>query len=188
MLRIVAGVDEVGRGPLAGDVVACSVVLPEGFSHPLVRDSKSLSKKQIKEAFKIVKDNALYVGVFSVSPQEIDEINILQATFKAMKGSIDKLEIVPDYLLIDGDKFPGHNGIAFECVIKGDSKYPCISAASIVAKYLRDEIMKKEAEKYPGYGWENNAGYGTKEHTEGIIKNGLSPIHRRSFCKKFLNI
>jgi ribonuclease HII len=182
-----AGVDEVGRGSLSGPVFAAAVTLPEGFKHPLIKDSKKLSYKKRKEAFAVIKENAISIGVSMIMPDEIDRINILQATFVAMFGAIENLNIKPSKLLVDGDKFPGYKGIPHECIVKGDSKVVSIAAASIVAKVTRDEFMEDLAKQFPAYGWERNYGYGTAEHMNAIEENGLNMWHRRSFCSKFLN-
>jgi len=179
-------VDEVGRGCLSGPVYAAAVVLPDNFYHPLIKDSKKLSPNKRKEAFGVIKDNAISIGVFSISPQEIDRINILQATFAAMIGAIEKLDCDFSKLWIDGDKFPGYKSIEFECVVKGDSKILSIAAASIVAKVTRDEYMKELSEEFPQFGWDKNCGYGTSEHMEAIEKFGLTQHHRKSFCSRFL--
>ncbi len=180
-----AGIDEVGRGCLAGPVVSAAVILPEGFSHPLIKDSKKMSEKKRDEAFQIITENAISFAVGISNPEEIDDINILRATFVSMKKAIDELSVVPTKLLVDGDKFPGHNGIPFECIIKGDSKVQSISAASIVAKVTRDKIMKDLSLEFPLYKWESNVGYGTKDHMEAIEKNGLTKHHRKTFCSRF---
>ena len=182
-----AGIDEVGRGCLAGPVVSAAVILPEGFSHPIIKDSKKMSEKKRDEAFRIIQENSIAISVGISDPEEIDSINILQATFVSMKKAIDGLSVVPSKLLIDGDKFPGHKGIPFECIIKGDSKVQSISAASIIAKVTRDRLMKDLAKKFPHYLWESNVGYGTKDHMDAIEKNGLSKHHRRSFCSRFIS-
>ena len=184
--KMEAGIDEVGRGCLSGPVFAAAVILPEGFSHPLIKDSKKLSYKKRKQAFSIIKENAIAVGVAQVLPEEIDRINILQATFVAMYGAIDDLGTQPTKLMVDGDKFPGYKGIPHECIIKGDSKVVSIAAASIIAKVTRDEFMEELAKEFPAYGWEKNYGYGTAEHMNAIEDNGLNKWHRRSFCSKFL--
>jgi ribonuclease HII len=181
-----AGIDEVGRGCLSGPVFAASVILPEGFKHPLIKDSKKLSYKKRKEAFDVIKENAIAIGVAQVMPAEIDRINILQATFVAMYGAIDDLETQPTKLMVDGDKFPGYKGIPHECIIKGDSKVVSISAASIIAKVTRDEYMEQLALEFSQYAWEKNYGYGTAEHMEPIEKYGLTKWHRKSFCSRFL--
>jgi ribonuclease HII len=182
---MIAGIDEVGRGCLAGPVVSAAVIFPEGFSHPLMRDSKKMSEKKRDEAFKVIYDNAISVSIGISEPDEIDRINILQATFVSMKKAINGLSVVPSKLLIDGDKFPGHNGIPFECIIKGDGKVQSISAASIIAKVTRDKIMKDLSKEFPAYKWDSNVGYGTKDHMDAIEKNGLCAHHRKTFCSRF---
>ena len=184
--KMEAGIDEVGRGCLSGPVFAAAVILPEGFSHPSIKDSKKLSYKKRKEAFLIIKENAIAIGVAQVMPEEIDRINILQATFVAMYGAIDDLGLQPAKLMVDGDKFPGYKGIPHECIIKGDSKVVSIAAASIIAKVTRDEFMEDLAKEFPVYRWEKNYGYGTAEHMTAIEQNGLNMWHRKSFCSKFL--
>ena len=186
-IKYTAGIDEVGRGPLSGPVVSAAVIFPEGFSHELIKDSKKLSAKKREEAFEIVQKNALAIGIGVVGPAEIDRINILQATFISMKKAIDNLQIIPDRLLIDGDKFPGHRGIPFECIIKGDSKVQAISAASIIAKVTRDHEMKRLSIEFPNYLWDKNSGYGTKEHINAIESLGLTEHHRKTFCTRFLS-
>ena len=185
--RLICGVDEVGRGCLAGPVMAAAVILPDGFTDPIIRDSKKLSKSQRERAYDLILEKALYVSSAFVIEKTIDEINILNATFMAMDKAIHGLLIKPDFLYIDGDKFPGYEDVPHECIVKGDSLAPCISAASIVAKVRRDQIMRDLAEFLPGYGWEKNVGYGTKEHIDAINKLGLTAHHRKTFCKKFTN-
>ncbi len=184
--KMEAGVDEVGRGCLSGPVFAASVILPEGFKHPLIKDSKKLSYKKRKEAFAVIKENAISIGISMIMPDEIDRINILQATFMAMFGAIDDMGEIPSKLMIDGDRFPGYKGISHECIIKGDSKVLSIAAASIIAKVTRDEYMEQLALEFPQYAWEKNYGYGTAEHMESIEKYGLTKWHRKSFCSRFL--
>lgn len=185
--NLIAGVDEVGRGTLAGPVVAAVVILPEGFYDSRIKDSKLIkSIKKREEAEKIIKDNAIAWGIGASSPQEIDQINILQATFLAMKRAIDSLSLQPEFLYVDGDKFPGHKGIPYECVIKGDSKIHSISAASILAKVYRDRLMKSIGLEFPEYLWEKNAGYGTPDHISAIKTTGLTKHHRKSFCQNFI--
>lgn len=184
---MIAGIDEVGRGCLAGPVVSAAVIFPDDFSHPLMGDSKKLSEKRRDEAFKIIHENAISISIGISEPEEIDRINILQATFVSMKKAIDGLSVTPTKLLIDGDKFPGHNGIPFECIVKGDSKIQSISAASIIAKVTRDKIMKALSSQFPQYMWESNVGYGTKDHMFALEKNGLSKHHRKSFCSRFIS-
>ena len=182
-----AGIDEVGRGCLSGPVISAAVILPPGFSHPLIKDSKKLSPKKREEAYQIIIENAVSYGIGSSDPDEIDKINILQATFVSMKKAIDNLSTEPSKLLVDGDKFPGHKGISFECIVKGDSKVQSISAASIIAKVTRDKLMKELAKLHPEYLWESNAGYGSKAHTEAIKEFGLTKHHRKTFCSRFIS-
>lgn len=185
--NFIAGVDEVGRGCLCGPVVAAAVILPPGFYDPRIKDSKLIkSQKKREEIEAIIKEHAISWGIGASSPQEIDQINILQATFLAMKRAIDACSKKPDFLYVDGDKFPGHNGIPFECVIKGDSKIHSISAASILAKVHRDKLMKQIGLEYPAYKWESNVGYGTADHINEIKKSGLTKHHRKTFCLNFI--
>ena len=182
---IVCGVDEAGRGPLAGPVYAAAVVLKKGQTIEGVNDSKKLSEKKREELFdKIVSEcSALSVG--TASEREIDEINILQATFLAMKRAVDGLSIKPDIALVDGNQIPPLD-CAVKTVIKGDAKSESIAAASIIAKVSRDRYMKEMAAKYPEYQFEKHKGYGTKLHYEMIEKYGICEIHRKSFLKKVL--
>lgn len=185
--NFIAGVDEVGRGSISGPVVAAIVILPNGFLDHRIKDSKTIkSLKKREEAEAIIKENAIAWGIGAASPQEIDQMNILQATFLAMKRAIDSCKITPDFLYVDGDRFPGHKGIDYECVIKGDSKVHCISAASILAKVHRDRLMKSISPEFPHYLWEKNAGYGTSEHISAIKEIGLSKHHRKTFCQNFI--
>lgn len=176
-----AGCDEVGRGCLAGPVVAAAVILPKNYQHALLNDSKQLSKEdRVALQSDIVRD-AIAWAVAEVSSGEIDEINILNASFKAMHLALDKLQVKPEFLLIDGNRFKPYGEIKFECVIKGDSKYLSIAAASILAKNYRDELMSKLSLEYPGYAWHTNVGYPTTEHRDGIRQLGITPYHRKSF-------
>lgn len=185
--KLIAGVDEVGRGCLSGSVVAAAVILPKGFHDVRIKDSKAIkSQKKREEVEKIIKDNAIAWAIGESSSQEIDQINILQATFLAMKRAIDSLGKIPEYLYIDGDKFQGHKGIPYECVIKGDSKIHSISAASILAKVHRDRLMQSLAPEFPSYLWEKNMGYGTPDHIKAIMETGLSKYHRKTFCTNFI--
>lgn len=179
--KIEAGCDEAGRGCLAGPVFAAAVILPKDFSHPLLNDSKQLSEKQRYEARIIVESEALTWAVAQVDPREIDEINILNASFLAMHRSVDQLTTRPELLLIDGNRFKPYAGIPHECIIKGDGKYLSIAAASILAKTYRDDFMKQIAADFPMYGWEGNKGYPTKAHRLAIQEHGATPHHRRSF-------
>ena len=176
-----AGCDEVGRGCLAGPVVAAAVILPKDYQHELLNDSKQLTKEdRVSLQIDIVRD-ALAWAVAEVSNEEIDEINILNASFKAMHLALDKLTVRPEFLLIDGNRFKPYGEIKFECVIKGDATYLSIAAASVLAKNYRDELMAKLSEEFPGYGWHTNVGYPTEEHREGIRQLGITPFHRKSF-------
>ena len=185
--QIVCGIDEAGRGPLAGPVCAACVVLPKGRVIEGVNDSKKLTEKKRDALFDVVKEQALDFGIAFASEQEIDEINILQATFLAMRRATEQLSVVtPDIALIDGNKKPGL-AIAERCVIKGDAKSANIAAASILAKVTRDRYMLEIAQKYPEYHFEQHKGYGTKLHYEMIEKYGICEIHRKTFLKKILN-
>ena len=178
---IVAGLDEAGRGPLAGPVVAGVVILPPGFKHPLLNDSKKLSEKQRDLLRPIIEKEAVEWAISIVEPKEIDEINILQASFAAMHRCIDQLNTKPDLLLVDGNRFIPYSNIPHECMIKGDGRFFSIAAASILAKTHRDEIMYKLHKDYPEYCWNTNKGYPTKGHRLAIASHGLSPHHRLSF-------
>ena len=179
--HIEAGCDEAGRGCLAGPVFAAAVILPKTFQHPLLNDSKQLSEKKRLEARTIVEKEAISWGVGIVMPKEIDEINILNASFLAMHRAIEQLEPTPELLLIDGNRFKPYKEIPFHCIIKGDGKYLSIAAASILAKTHRDEYMMQAAEEFPYYGWEKNKGYPTKAHRMAIQQHGPCIQHRRSF-------
>lgn len=179
--KLEAGCDEVGRGCLAGPVVAAAVILPKNYQHELLNDSKQLTREdRIVLQSDIVRD-ALAWAVAEVSNEEIDEINILNASFKAMHLALDKLSIRPEFLLIDGNRFKPYQEIKYECVIKGDATYLSIAAASVLAKNYRDDLMAKLSEEFPGYGWHTNVGYPTEEHREGIRQLGITPFHRKSF-------
>lgn len=183
--KLIGGIDEAGRGPLAGPVVAACVTLNKNFkmSDDLkeIKDSKKISEKKRDDIFKLIKDNFLEVGVGVCDSETIDRINILQATFLAMKIAISNLNEKPDFLLIDGN-MPIPSISTKQAVIpKGDTKILCIAAASIIAKVTRDRIVKEMSEKYPQYGLEKHKGYGTKKHMEMLAKYGPSPIHRKSF-------
>ena len=177
---MIAGVDEAGRGPLAGPVVAAAVVLPEGCAIAGLDDSKKLSPSRRAELEAEIRDRAVY-SVASCSETEIDEINILQATMLAMHRSVDALPSRPDQVLVDGNRLPAWS-YPSEAVVGGDAIHPCISAASILAKEHRDRIMIAAAEQYPEYGWDRNKGYGTAEHLAALRKYGPTPLHRKSFA------
>lgn len=176
-----AGCDEVGRGCLAGPVVAAAVILPKKFRHKSLNDSKQMTRDERLEVRESIISSALSWAVAEVSNDEIDEINILQASFKAMHLALDKLSLKPELLLIDGNRFKPYGEIPFECIIKGDGRFFSIAAASVLAKIHRDELMERMAAQYPGYSWETNVGYPTEEHRDGIRKLGVTPLHRRTF-------
>ena len=178
---IEAGCDEVGRGCLAGPVVAAAVILPKDYKHALLNDSKQLVKEDRELLEADIKRDALAWAIAEVSNVEIDEINILNASFKAMHLALDKLKLRPEFLVIDGNRFKAYPGVLHECIIKGDGKYLSIAAASVLAKTYRDELMSKLSETYPGYGWKTNVGYPTKEHRDGIRALGITTFHRRTF-------
>lgn len=178
---IEAGVDEAGRGCYAGPVFAAAVILPADFRHPVLNDSKQLSEKQRNELRPVIEQAAIAWAVASVSPDEIDRINILQASFKAMHIAVTALKTKPELLLIDGNRFRPYENIPHQCIIKGDGKYASIAAASILAKTSRDAYMTQLHGQYPQFGWERNKGYGTLEHRTAIAEYGLTEHHRKSF-------
>lgn len=180
----ICGVDEAGRGPLAGPVCAAAVILPRDHQIPGLTDSKKLSDKKRRELYPIIKEQAIAYGIAFASEQEIDEMNILQATFLAMQRAMDLLEVRPDLALIDGNREKDF-GLPVKTVIKGDSLSANIAAASVLAKVTRDDLMEDLAKTYPGYGFEIHKGYGTKAHYEALREMGASPVHRMSFLKKF---
>lgn len=179
--RIEAGCDEVGRGCLAGPVVAAAVILPSDYRNPWIQDSKKLSKHTREELIQEIKGAALGWAIAEASVAEIDRINILQASFLAMERAIQQLPQAPEHLLIDGNRWRSTLPYPYTCVIKGDGKFAAIAAASILAKVYRDELMEKLAEEFPHYGWEKNVGYPTKKHREGIQSHGSCSWHRKSF-------
>jgi ribonuclease HII len=181
----ICGVDEVGRGPLAGPVMACAVVFKNGFFHPEVVDSKQISAKKRQKLEKILINAALDWKIGLATAKEIDSINIRQATFLAMRRAINALRIRPDYVIVDGDRLP-YGNCPSTGIIKGDQKSFTIAAASIIAKEIRDRFMVKLGLMYPAYGFERNKGYGTKEHIKAILTEGLSPYHRETFLKKIM--
>ncbi|WP_370090204.1 ribonuclease HII [Ekhidna sp.] len=179
--KIEAGCDEAGRGCLAGPVVAAAVILPKNYKHKVLNDSKQLTEKQRMELRKEIINDAIAWGVGVASPGEIDEINILNASYLAMERAVEKLKVTPELLLIDGNRFKSTIDIPFECIIKGDGKFYSIAAASVLAKTHRDDLMRQLAIDFPGYGWETNVGYPTREHREGLKEMGSTPHHRMSF-------
>lgn len=178
--RLIVGIDEVGRGPLAGPVVAAAVILPEKFQLLGVNDSKKLSAKKRDELYDEIQNQAISIGIGMVDHNKIDEINIYQASKLAMEIALEDLCFIPDYLLIDAMKLDVN--IPQKSLIKGDARSVSIAAASIVAKVIRDRLMEDYAKMYPGYGFENNAGYGTKEHLIGLETQGICTIHRKTFA------
>ena len=183
-LRLICGVDEAGRGPLAGPVCAAAVILPEHLQIPGLNDSKKLTDKKRRELFPVIQEQAIAYGIGLASESEIDEINILQATFLAMRRALDQLTVRPEIALIDGNRETDF-GLPVKTVVKGDSLSANIAAASILAKVTRDNIMVELAQKYPEYGFEIHKGYGTKAHYEALRTYGPCPIHRKTFLKKF---
>ena len=182
--EIICGVDEAGRGPLAGPVCAAAVILPMGLEIPGLTDSKKLTDKKRRELFPVIKEQAIAYGIGLASHEEIDEINILQATYLAMERALAQLSVKPDIALIDGNRAKDF-GLPVRTVVKGDSLSMNIAAASILAKVTRDDLMLELAEKYPEYGFEVHKGYGTKAHYEALRAHGASEIHRKTFLKKF---
>ena len=185
--KIVCGVDEAGRGPLAGRVYAAAVIMPQSVIVDGVNDSKKLTEKKRENLFEKITENALSYSIAWADEKEIDEINILQSTHLAMKRAVEKLKTKPDMVLVDGNRLPEF-GIPAKSIVKGDSLSHSIACASILAKVSRDRYMCKEAEKYPEYLFEKHKGYGTKLHIEALKKYGPSPIHRKTFLKKILVI
>lgn len=176
-----AGCDEAGRGCLAGAVYAAAVILPVGYEHPLLNDSKQLSEKQRYALRPVIERDAIAWAVARVEPQEIDRINILNASILAMHRAIEQLGIAPQHLIVDGNRFKPYRDIPYDCVVKGDGKYLSIAAASVLAKTYRDDYMMQLHDLYPQYGWDKNKGYPTRDHREAIARYGATPCHRMSF-------
>ena len=176
-----AGCDEAGRGCLAGPVFAAAVILPKDFKNDILNDSKKLSEKQRDKLRRIIEKEALYWSVATCSPQEIDDINILNASILGMHRALDKLNYSPELILVDGNRFKDYKQIPYQCIIKGDGKYMSIAAASILAKTHRDEYMVKIAQVFPYYDWHKNKGYPTKFHKKAIAENGTTKHHRMTF-------
>ena len=179
--RIEVGCDEAGRGCLAGAVYAAAVILPPDFKNEMLNDSKQLTEKQRYALRSVIEESALAWAVGIVSPEEIDQINILNASFLAMHRAIDQLKIRPQHLLIDGNRFNPYPGIPHTTIVKGDGKYLSIAAASILAKTYRDDYMNQLHQEYPVYDWDHNKGYPTKKHRAAIAAHGISPYHRKSY-------
>ena len=187
--RIEAGCDEAGRGPLAGPVYAAAVILPPDFFHPLLNDSKQMSEKAREELRPIIEKEAVAWAVEAVSPEEIDKLNILWASVTGMQRAVLRLNPAPQFLLVDGNKFRPFGPYGFKdykTVVHGDATFASIAAASVLAKTYRDDEMRRLAQLYPEYGWDRNMGYPTPEHIEAIRRNGLTPLHRKSFHVKEL--
>jgi ribonuclease HII len=176
-----AGLDEVGRGCLAGPVVAAAVILPAGFNHPFLTDSKLLSRRQREQLRSEILEAAVAWAVAEISHQEIDQVNISNASFAAMHLAVHNLNITPEFLIVDGNRFKPYPGIDHACMVKGDSKFFSIAAASVLAKTYRDDLMAKLGQEYPYFGWEQNAGYPTLKHRQAIREHGATPFHRLSF-------
>ncbi len=176
-----AGTDEAGRGCLAGPVTAAAIILPDGFKNELLNDSKLLSEKNRKYLRPIIESEAVTYGVAHIDHKEIDKINILNASILAMHKAITKLKVTPEFIIVDGNRFKTFGEIPHECIVKGDSKYLSIAAASVLAKTYRDEFMTQLHELYPMYNWKQNKGYPTREHRDAIRKYGLTEYHRKSF-------
>ena len=183
---IEAGCDEAGRGPLAGPVYAAAVILPKDFYHPLLNDSKKMTEKAREQLRPIIEQEAIAWAVEEVSAEEIDTINILNASITGMQRAVRRLGVKPEFLLIDGNRFKPFDDYRYQCVVKGDATYASIAAASVLAKTYRDEHMRRLAQEHPQYGWERNMGYPTKEHVLAIIEHGYTPHHRKSFHLKQL--
>lgn len=177
----VAGTDEAGRGCLAGPVTAAAVILPKDFTNEILNDSKILSLKNRNSLRTFIEDNAITYGLAHVFMEEIDKINILNASILAMHKALEQLKSIPEHIIVDGNRFKAFGKIPHECIIKGDGKYLSIAAASVLAKTYRDEYMEKIHEEYPGFNWKKNKGYPTKEHRDAIEKHGITKYHRKSF-------
>ena len=183
-IKIICGVDEAGRGPLAGPVCAAAVILPANLEIPGLNDSKKLTDKRRRELFPVIKEQAIAYGIGLASHEEIDQINILQATYLAMERALEQLSVKPELALIDGNRAKDF-GIPVETLVKGDSRSASIAAASILAKVTRDDLMLEAAQEFPQYQFDVHKGYGTKAHYEALTAHGPSPIHRMTFLKKF---
>lgn len=179
--KIEAGCDEAGRGCLAGSVYAAAVILPVGYNNPGLNDSKKLTAAKRQQLRIEIERDAVAWAVGVVTPEEIDEINILRASFLAMHRALDQLKVRPEVIIVDGNRFTPYNNIPYATIVKGDGKYQAIAAASILAKTYRDDYMDELAEEYPYYDWQTNKGYPTKAHREGIRLHGISPYHRKSY-------
>ena len=175
------GTDEAGRGCLSGPVVAAAVILSKDFKHPFLNDSKQISEKKRKELRPFIEENALAYGVSFVYQDEVDELNVLQASITAMQRAIDKLKVSPEFIIVDGNKFKPYKDVPYETIVKGDAKYMSIAAASVLAKTYRDDYMEEIHNEFPMYNWKKNKGYPTKEHRNGIKEFGITKYHRKTF-------
>lgn len=178
---IEAGTDEAGRGCIAGPVYAAAVILPADFNDPGLNDSKQLSRRERERLRDIIVKEAMSWCVASASPEEIDDVNILNASILSMHRALDGLGTTPEHIIVDGNRFKAYKNIPFTCFVKGDGRYASIAAASILAKTFRDDFMREAATQYPQYGWEVNCGYPTKVHREAVMRYGITPLHRKSF-------
>ncbi len=179
-----AGVDEAGRGSLAGPVTAAAVILPKNYKNKYLDDSKRLSEKKRIELKYIIENDSIDFAVCSITPAVIDKINILNSTFRAMHGALNNLKIIPNFIIVDGNKFKKFKKVNHKCIVKGDRKYQNIAAASILAKTYRDLYMIEQHDRFPYFGWDKNKGYGTKYHINSIFKHGFTTLHRKSFTIK----
>lgn len=179
-----AGCDEAGRGCLAGSVFAAAVILPEGYANADLDDSKKLTPRRRYELREVIERDALAWAVGEVTPGEIDEINILNASFLAMHRALDALKLRPEAIIVDGNRFKPYHDVPYNTIVKGDGKYLSIAAASILAKTYRDDCMDRLADEYPQYGWKSNKGYPTAQHREDVARHGLTPVHRKTFKAK----
>ncbi|WP_420552378.1 ribonuclease HII [Tenacibaculum aiptasiae] len=180
-ISLEAGTDEAGRGCLSGPVVAAAVILPENFQHDLLNDSKQLSEKKRQELRPYIEEHALAYAVSFIHHEEVDELNVLQASITGMHRSIEQLSTQPEFIIIDGNKFKPYKEVPYQTIVKGDAKFMSIAAASILAKTYRDEFMEKIHQEFPQYNWKKNKGYPTKEHRNAIREHGATPYHRKSF-------
>ena len=179
-----AGIDEAGRGSLAGPVTAAAVIFPKDYKNDYLNDSKRLSEKKRIELKQIIENDSIDFAVCSIAPSTIDKINILNSTIKAMHGALNNLKIIPSFIIVDGNKFKKFKNINHKCIIRGDTKYQNIAAASILAKSYRDLYMIDQHRRFPVFGWDKNKGYGTKFHFINIDKHGMTELHRKSFLIK----
>ncbi len=179
--RLEAGTDEAGRGCLAGPVVAAAVILPEDFHHEFLNDSKQISEKKRNILRPFIEEHATAFAVSFIANEEVDKLNVLQASITGMHRSLDGLKVTPEYVIVDGNKFKPYNGVPYETIVKGDAKFMSIAAASVLAKTYRDDFMEKIHKEYPQYNWKKNKGYPTKEHRAAIREFGATKYHRKSF-------